>query len=285
MLKRKKPSIPLRRGSAIHRGLELGMYKMEEFMQELEEEYYSLPSKYQEELGDNFISDIELILKNYFYLIDNGYLEELGTVEKEVKIEAKLGANLSYIGYIDGIVKRGDDLYVLERKTYSASPPTELELVHTQTALYELLHEANFKGVIFEYIKSKPPKFPKKLKSGKYSVAQTALNSVTPYTISECSNDIPQEYLDAMENNIDSYVIRKEYQFNHGKNKNLFNNFLYVARELRRKENAKNPKFFRNIGLMSCRMCEFKELCHAELSNADTTYIIDENYEKRETHA
>lgn len=287
LLESKKPSLPLSRGKVIHGGLELSLDELEDYLDEVERDFYSAPDKVKEELGYDFVDDMKMVLRNYHNLVDRGWIEELGLVETEIRVEDTLGKNLDYLGFIDGIVKLNGELWILERKTFSASPPTETALYNTQTALYSKLFKAQFKGVIFEYIRSKPPKTPKVLKSGAYSKSKTALGQVTPYTLQIETNrggqDIPMEYYEEAKYNIPKYIRRMEYVFNPTKTDRLYKNFLWTARELRKKANAKYPKYTRNLNSMTCRMCEYRKLCFAELDGADVEYIIQEEYQPKAT--
>ena len=280
-LTRKKAKKALTVGKAIHEGLEQGIDNLDMFLMGLSDKYFAMPESFQEELGLDFLENIEHILRNYFFLESEGYIEELNIVELEQRVEATLGKDLEYLGFIDGIVEKPDGLYILERKSFSSTPPLTTVLVNTQVHVYNKLFKTKFKGVIFEWIKSKATGSPRILKNGNFSISDQAISSVTPYTC-EGVDGLPTPYLERMEFNIMKYIHRVEYKFNPYVTDQIYKNYLDVAREIRRKGASKYPKYFRVLSHMTCNMCEFKDLCFAELQGADVNFIKQDMYMPKE---
>lgn len=188
-----------------------------------------------------------------------------------------------FIGIIDGLVKnkRTGKLWIYEMKTFSQMPSEFDRIFRPQPYIYyqQLKNKGiNVEGVVWEYIRSDLPKQPTILKNG--TLSKSLNNNIIPDTIVQvCKlNDLNiNDYNDLIEQskiNIQNFFDVKERYITPEVAEKIFNEFNSI------RLNKKNNK--KHMNTLTCKMCPYKDVCLAELTGADSLYILEENYEKKQ---
>lgn len=244
------------------------------------------------EIGYNYVNDLIKIMGQYEYYYWN---DKMIPLNLESKKYADLGTFngievvLSYIS--DGIVQVGEDIYLLEHKSFSTDPMSfEDTWLDVQTASYvtELRKEGwNIKGVIWDNIKSKAPKDPNILKSKKYG-KQYSDNTLFSFISSDVIMKGPEAVVEEAKksitlatelnivNNYQNFLTRHVTVFNEDAVKAINKDSNSVIDIITREEFS----LYRNMGWSSCNFCSYKDLCQMEMLGHDTSHLIDTIYVK-----
>ena len=189
-LQRVRPIGPLIRGTILHemlnaRALRAMMKKGQatplQILQKYENQYGSLFREEREEYGDNFINDIGRVWGNYERKYANDGWRYLAS-EEEVTTELvpAEGGDISilYKGHLDKRVSWNGRLWVVDHKSCKTIPDEEQRFNNYQILLYLWAHNREAAkadrcdGLIWDYLRTKPPTIPQPLVKGGLSVAQ-----------------------------------------------------------------------------------------------------------------
>lgn len=288
-LRKKTKSLPLRRGSWIHKCLETlyshgdwtigyNQYKKEvwdEMFDEEKIEYINLPQ------------EVERIMTAYikkYQQIDRQY--EILAVEQEFKIQIP-GTKIALTGIIDLVAKDTLGIWVIDHKTAKKIPDEEFRLVDTQLSLYYwVVHqlrkylkiEPNEKiaGVMFNYIRTKVPTEPQLLKKGGLSKRKdidcdydTYFKALLKYGLD------PSEYEDILSIvSKNQFYTRRALPKSQAMLKKVISDLVDIGTDIMEIE-----RFPRNFTRDCSWDCEYKNLCISELHGHDTQFMIDNEYE------
>lgn len=186
-----------------------------------------------------------------------------------------------FIGILDGLVrnKRTGKLWIYEMKTFSVMPNEFDRIFRPQPYIYyqQLKNKGiDVEGVVWEYVKSDLPKEPTTLKNGTLSKAVNS--NIIPETIEKACKDNGldindyQELIEQCKYNIQNYFDVKERYITPSVAEKMFNEFNSV------RINGKNKK--KHMNSLTCKMCSYKDVCLAELTDADEQFILEENFER-----
>lgn len=241
----------------------------------------------EKEMYGEIIADIRLIMKEYFDFWPEDSLvpqrRKGRSAEHEFNLEIEDGLVLN--GKIDEVSKLKNKLkFLVEHKTFSRLPNEDFRWKNLQSALYlEVLKRldwfGNIDGILWNYIKSAPPKEPKMLKSGELS--QKAVDTL-PRVVEKVleqhklkEKNYSKLIKDAAHNR-KNYFIRIHQPVNKTVQKALFDGFIDTAREIRDTHGKKKDK---NIG-RHCDWCDFSAICRAELTGSDADFVKEREYYK-----
>ena len=159
--------------------------------------------------------------------------------------------------------------------------------MNTQKSLYakavEMLNGELPKTIMWDYIHSKPADYPIWLeKSGRFSSATS--QKITPYSWKRAciERGITDEKVIAEGNkysqNIANFFFRTEMDYIPEMVENVWQGFLYTCKDIVR--NGKKNKT-KNIS-QGCSWCEFRDICHAELTGGNVEAILEHDFERKE---
>ena len=283
-LKKKAKDSALVRGSAIHECIEYyctGRSWRKSFNR-FSKEFYD--SHFKEELVE--IGDIprmvEELMENYQVFYEDEPYEYI-SCETYFELPLPMVKGVQLIGYIDAIIQ--DDkgkIWSKEIKTYSKTPDRDFLVMNNQSSLYMWALEQmgyNPQGTLWDIIRAKEPSAPSITKGGKLS--QARIDS-TPYTLEKGIRKLgldPEKYRDYIESvRFENFLYRFPIRKNQEVVDRVISDTQSTARDIRdRGESLRD----RNLS-KECSWCAYRDICQAEMMGLDTSFIIKNNYEKRE---
>ena len=230
-----------------------------------------------EEFNFNMTDEINLRLWFEYYKKYSTILTDFEFVHIEKTYKCK-----GFIGIIDGLVKnkRTGKLWIYEMKTFSQMPNEFDRVFRPQPYIYyqQLKNKGiDVEGVVWEYVKSDLPKLPTVLKNGSLSKAMNG--NIIPDTIIEACriNSLNvEDYRDLIEQskiNIQNFFDVKSRYITPEVAEKMFDEFKCI------RTNKNNKK--KHMNTLTCKMCCYKDICLAELTGADSQFILEENYERK----
>lgn len=285
-LRKRTTPLPLKRGSLIHLLLETHLKgeDWEKVLADYAKKFAELMDEEKEYYGD---------LPNDAHRIITGYIDHYRQQEplETLAVELSFGRSKDKIppvevlpgvlvkGKIDWLVKDSRGIWTAEHKTVSKQIPTEsFRLFDMQTAIYtrvvQLLGYPEPAGIMFDYIRTKPPTMPKMTKQGRLSRAKIVTDYQT-YMQAILDNGLnPADYREELQHAAQQqfytrkYLPKPDYLVDH-----LLSDLRIVAAEM--KHLANHPH--RNLS-RDCGYCEYEPLCTAELLNLDTEFLLHAEY-------
>jgi hypothetical protein len=128
---------------------------------------------------------------------------------------------------------------------------------------------------MWNYISSKPPTVPDKIKSGEWSKRKI---STLPTKLREFAREekvvLPQEMVEAAYDNRSNYFFREFRVVKREAVEMIWQDFLSTAREIAELYHRRPT---RNIG-RHCGWCEFEGLCRAEMQGLDVDWVKEKEY-------
>lgn len=295
-LKPKKHAVALRKGSWVHKVLEdydSGKDWVATIKELRDTEYNKLFEEEKAELG-NLPVDVYRMMRGYFQTYKEiDQFHEVISVEQDFMIRLE-GTKIVLTGKIDKITrdKRTGKIWVWEHKTMKSAPPTEnFRMTDTQTGMYTWVAEMmapylNYKkadvgGIIFDYIKTKPPTIPDKLKDGSTSRRKIDCDWYTYEAVVKAHGNDPADYEDMKVKLSDNtFFIRHHMAKSKVMVRSILQNMVNTGHQIQ----ALSPlHVVANLGWSCDRpRCDYRELCMADLMGHDTASMIKILFEKRE---
>ena len=282
-----KPIKPLSFGSDFHKLLQYrrGKTKLKKAKLEIIHKFDSLPSRFQSELGDNYIDDLFTIFSDY----RNVYRGEEKPIHTELEFSIPVGKikgeQVNFIGYIDEIY---DEYKVVgEHKTFGQKPSMDTLVMNPQGCLYakavELLYGKLPEKIRWDYIHSSPAKIPAYLKpSQRLSCAKD--NRVTPFSWARACklyNIVDEQEILKGENfqqNISNSYFRHDLAVMPIMVERTWETFRYVAKDIITRGKTNQTQ---NL-TRDCGFCNFRDICHTEFTGGNVKYLIEKNYRTKE---
>lgn len=289
-LRRKSNAIPLFVGTGVHAMLEAqvvrGDWKTE--MESFRSDFNRMFQEEKAELGD-IPTEVEGIVKRYFQKYsDDGlsYIPRHRGLRAEIPITVDLDNHTRFIGFVDNFPQDSEGRnWVMDHKTCKTIPNEESRFADLQLLLYVwLLPQLGYPrpdGVIWDYIRKKPPSVPELLKNGTISKAakiDTTYETYMSTVESLLGKDKLPEYEDFASTlkGRDERFYRRIYLPSPPKEMvgNVVEDIMSSSREIRNLgPNAK----VRNM-TKDCNFCSYYNLCQAEVRGLDTEYIRKTDY-------
>lgn len=228
-------------------------------------------------------------------LVDQG-LEYVGMeVPFKIDITELIGFNISrpgqkvyFCGTLDALaINEFGDLFVVENKTYSAKPDSELIQWHFQTQGYALavqwLTGMEVAGTLYNGIAKKLIQDPKVLKNGLLSVDKRCATTLSRYMASIARNgedvedarfaDILRHLQDFDTQGDTRFFYREKAFFSREQLEAWETDFLHIVVEM-----LDNPRIYRTVPFKGCGDCWFSDLCHTKHSGGDLDYLMEKRY-------
>ena len=211
-LKRKQKSLGLFKGSILHdmtngyvQSKRLKDYTGNdpwEVLEEYREKYEKLFLAEKDQYGD-IIGDCEKIFEHYLRKYKS---DPLTYEESEVFVARDLTSDIRFIGYIDKVaVDQNDRRWIMDHKFVKSIPNEADRFSEIQLLMYDWAWEGwdsrQTTGMLWDFVKTSPPKEPILLKSGK-GLSQSKSQSTDSFTYMRAiakHNLNPDDYADNLE--------------------------------------------------------------------------------------
>lgn len=286
-IRAKRQAKPLWRGTILHKMLEArdtGSGDPLDVLAAYEEKYSALLTEEQEYYGETFIQDIRRVFKGYLrqYAEDDWETEAV-----EEFVATDLADNLRFVGHIDLRMRSKGRRWLVDRKSHKEIPTEEMRFNNYQLLLYvwawnrEHKHD-QVEGIIWDYLRTKPPTIPELLKKG--GLTQRANLDTDIYTYKRALKKHgldPKpyaEYLRQLEKrSVDKFYVRVSLP---NPSKEMTEK---VVEEFRQTSIIMHglKVYPRTMTPWCSKNCEFFRLCSAELRGLDDKFIEKSEYEPR----
>lgn len=290
LLEKRTKSRPLKFGTIVHKMAEAHAAKKDpiKVLKQIEIKDRKLFRAEREAYGD-IVADSTYIMKAY---IDFWKKEPLEYIKVEGRLaehplEMKIDDGILFKGKVDGFAKNKGMRWLVEHKTHKSIPNDDHRWRNLQTCVYIPVSEMHgwgkLDGVVWDYVRSKPPTRPQVLKSGELSTRQLdSLPQVVIDILRENNLNLSDysELIASQELNMTTYFQRTYTPTKPKVIKAIFSDFLTTAREMA----DKKRKPVKNIGI-HCSWCAYESLCRAQLQGNDVEFIKEREYVHEEEFA
>lgn len=292
-LQRKTKSRPLMVGSAVHELLE-AWHERGNFDQELEAftaEYNKLFNEEKAELGD-LPTLVREIVEGYqeFYREDHlVFPKRRRGRSTELYVETEILPGIVFVGYIDAFpTDENGRNWVLDRKTARNIPDEDTRFSDLQLLTYcWLLPQAGYPkpdGVIWDYLRTKPPSKPEKLARGGFSQNKNIDTTEAVYrqTLIEAGEDVDkyEDFLESLRGKEGRFYRRIHLPApSEAMIENVVGDLKLSAREI---QIFGKEACIRNMTRDCSRMCSYYNLCSAEVRGLDSEFIIKKEFTTKE---
>lgn len=295
LLERKKPILQLVRGTMIGKcldaiaGARVGLkMSWQKALLPFEKEYGKLFREEKEYYGD-LIGEVKRIVARYEQIYaKDGFKYYVGKDGKpfELKVEVDLLPGIVFTGHIDKYPKDKEGRYWdMDHKSHKNIPSPEDRYSDLQQVFYmwaaPLSGYPKPTGVIWDYLRTKPPTIPEELKNGELSKRKNIDTDYDTYMgeIKRLKLN-PKDYKEIL----DPLQKRGTFDFYQRirlptPSKTLIENVVKDAKETAQrifKRGGVRP--VRSINKMECPRCEFYHLCQAEFRGLDSSFIRKDEY-------
>lgn len=285
---KKAPPLPLIRGTILHEMIDaraLGNVDPMEVLRKYEKAYKKLFNAEKEIYGD-IIGECDRIFKAY----SRHYADEEYTYERsEEPAFTDLTNEIRYAGTIDKIaVDKHGRRWIMDHKSHKHFPDEGQRMSDIQLVLYVWAWnrwnpEHKVSGIIWDYIKTKPPGIPELVDNGKRLSKRQIETDYTTYmrTIKEHKLN-PKDYQEVL-----SKLESQESPF--FKRIPLPNPPAALIESVVRDAQdtatliVKLGKVLKTRNLSrNCGWCEFNALCQADIRGLDVSFVRKDKYEHKE---
>lgn len=284
-LQAKRIARPLQFGTIVHRMKQAFAEGEDPFsvLKKIGLENMKLFRAEREHYGD-IIEDIELLMTDYYkYYPPKSitYLARKGQFA-EHKFELDLTNEILWTGMIDAFVQTPNKLkWIMEHKNHKVLPNEDDRWRNIQSASYtravETLGWFRVEGLVWDYIRTKPPTRPQLLKSGE--VSEKNLDSIPAAvgaTLRIYKKD-PKNYPKLMEQVTENQSRWFERIFTPTKKHvvdKVMSDFIDTAQEILKLSGKSKTK---TIG-RHCSWCEMEPICRAELRDMDVDMVKEREF-------
>lgn len=284
-IQRKRKPAGMYKGSIVHEMVEAyltgGDWK--KVLAGYVKEYNKLFAEEREMYGD-IPNDMRRVMEGYIRQWDGDGLKYL---EVEQKYEFPLENGLLFVFQLDALVQdKKKRQWLFERKTPKKFPDEQVRLSDIQTLLYVWALQkvkATKKpvaGVLWDYVRSKPPTIPETLKSGQLSVRKDMDTDHFTYLKAIKDNGLdPNDYAEKLAElevtGQDKFYRRVYMPVSESAQQIIVDDMLRTAREIKANEKSE----VRALDF-TCRQCQYFNLCQAELRDLDVDFVLKSDYTK-----
>lgn len=244
------------------------------------------------EMYGDLIADMTTIMKEYFRFWRDDDLEPIIIDGQacEHYFEIELEDGILFKGQIDLLARTPNKKkWLTEHKTFSNLPGEDERWRNIQPAVYIRAVEMmgwvkKLDGILWNYIRSKPPTIPKVLKTGGLSSREIiTLPSVVLRTLKEhgISKKGHEKLLERARRSRADYFHRIPRPINRSLVTNLFDGFVDSAREIADNHGKKRDQ---NIG-RHCGWCDYEPLCRAQLEGSDVDFVKEREFTHEDPEA
>ena len=198
-------------------------------------------------------------------------------VEKWFQLKVKKGIVLP--GKIDLVTEDKEGYWLWEHKSTGSIPRVDSRFRDLQTLIYttalDELYGIKVAGVIWNYIRTKPPGSPKILKNGKLSTAQgqTTTRELVRKAYKDNNEPLNKVYLRQVEAKERADMFQRYVLPISASERILLRDYVFSVGAI---EDARAEEGFipvRNISL-NCNWCPYVKLCQAVILGGDTDVLV-----------
>lgn len=206
-------------------------------------------------------------------------LDFQGKSEITVEVEHR---GLKFKGIIDKLpLDKEKRLWVMDHKTHKILPDENARFSDLQTVLYYWAVRENGTtpdGVLWDYVRTKPPAIPEVLKSGGLSKRANMDTDYETYMKAIQENNLnPEDYSDMLAKVKNNIFFKRVYlpKPNEQMIQNVVADFFDTAQEI-----VDAKRYPRNMS-RDCKSCSYYQLCSAEVRGLDTDFIVKQMFNKK----
>jgi len=286
-LRKKRKSRPLQFGTMVHEALERHCNgdDPQEYFEELRQDVKAMKlfAREREEYGD-ILEDCEDIITDYVEYWNGD--EDVRYVRKKGRgaehgFEIELFRDVIWNGKIDNLAVFNKLRWLGEHKTYTRRPNDDDRWRNLQGATYiranDILGWQPLDGLLWDYIKSKPPAVPGILKDGTLSTRKIdTLPAKVHRVIDEHDGDPgnTEAILAMAKKNRSQYFHRVYAPVNRAVTDMVFEDFEHSVREM-----VDNHGKCSDMNIdKHCSWCDYEPLCRSLLQGLDFDYVKEREY-------
>lgn len=292
-LQKVAPPAPLIRGTIIHEILDAratkgGSVGFNSIIAKYEDRYGRLFREEKEMYGEDFLENIKRVYKGYLRTYDDTGLEYLSSEEF---VSTPLVGDIIFQGHLDKRVFKDGRMWVMDHKTHKNIPTEEQRFTDYQLLMYLWAYNREhpkgdqIEGVIWDYIRTKPPTVPEPLVKGGLSQAKNIDTDVFTYTRELVRLKLDQKPYKEFLAELEKRSRHKFYQR------------VFLPAPSKKMTEAVVEDFKQTSQIMhglqvyprnptrDCSWCEYYRLCTAELRGLDHKFIRESEYRVEEANA
>lgn len=286
-LRKKVKARPLTFGSLVHEMIEAHASSEDPFrVLRIAEKKQGKLFRAEYELYGNIIDDVRVIMTDYFahHKKDDIAYYPIDGQMAEHEFNVDIGDGIVATGKVDAFATRNRLKWLVEHKTFGKQMPDEdARWRDLQSSVYikigEMLGWPRVDGLLWDYIRSKPPQSPEFLKNGQ--VARRAIDTLPTKIREFVAANKKQvgshaERLMSMARQNETRYFRRIYVPTKpdviGK---VFADFTETAREMRDLHGKRRARTVDR----HCSWCDYEGLCRAELRGGDVDFIKEKDFE------
>lgn len=224
---------------------------------------------------------VKRVIQSYLWYNRNDPWEVL-FVEKEFKLVLK--GNIGVKGIIDLVVRDSQGLiWVIDHKTASSIPePSAFHAMDPQLMVYPWAAERVLgiqpAGIIYNYIRSRPPSLPKLNKDGSLSKRKISTDYPTVVRFLKANNYDPNDFKELLKPLYRRSPFLRRYRLPREKHVTLeiLQDFLTTGIQIR--DHKRTPR----VITRDCVRCGYHDLCRADLNGFDTTSMRKHEFTLRQ---
>ena len=291
-LEKKVKPLPLFNGTLIHEMLDRKI-NGEDPLGVIQESEASLKGFFDEEVMEHREAMVRApsVIDGYFkFYRDDGLTYLRGGEDKkktELRITIPLREGVEFIFVLDGLVKdKNKRIWIKETKTCKKIPDEDVRMNDIQSVMYAWALQQYGElptpdGILWDYIRTKPPTLPQALKSGELS--KKAIDTtwavyrraIRELGLKESDYKDMKEKLEGAEAN---YYRRIPLPFNQSVVESVVRDFHETVSEIiHLGDKAKSRTTDKH-----CSWCNYRDICQAELMGLDVDFIMNKNFKERE---
>jgi PD-(D/E)XK nuclease superfamily len=297
-LQRRRPAPPLIRGTIFHEMLDARALRSmrkptrtpDSILNSYAEKYAELFREERDMYGETFVEDMARVWDNYESRYANdGWKYEASEEEVITELVGEKNGDISilYKGHLDKRIVTKYRRWIVDHKTHKNIPTEEARFNDYQILLYlwaynrEVPKSQRADGLIWDYLRTKPPTIPEPLKKGGLSQAQNQDTDWDTYV-----RELKRLRLDPAPYAafLDSLKKRSPTKFflrvplpepSREMTESVVVDFRTTALQIR------DAKTFPRHPTRDCSWCEYNRLCTAEFRGLDHKFIEKTDFEER----
>lgn len=299
LLELRKPKLQLIRGTMIGKCIDL--ITKARCHPKLKIDWRTALDPYRKEFGRMFqeeqelygdpIGEVERIVGRYERLYATDGLTYLAPDQEEpfeLPVRVDLSPGIVFTGHIDKMPRdKQGRVWDMDHKSHKKIPEPEDRLHDLQQVLYQWAAPQSgypkLAGVMWDYIRTKPPAVPELLKKGGLSQRQNIDTDHETYMAAIRENKLdPHNYAEIL-NRLKPRGLIDFYQRVSlpSPNKEMVNKIVADAQSSSI-EMKRSGGYDRTRTLdWTCKTCEFRSLCQAELRGVDADFILKSEYQRQ----
>jgi len=294
-LEKIKKGLPLIMGSAIHAAIEEYTegrdYKIP--MEQFRKDFNKLFQEEKADLGD-LPTELDGVMSAYFkYYQNDGLVYPIRRrgIRSEIPVVVDLDNYTRFVGYIDAFPQDSEGRnWVMDHKTCKTIPDEETRFADYQLVTYcWLLPQLGYPkpdGVLWNYVRKKPPSVPEQLKAGGLSKAskidstyEVYMDTVDKVLGPEARPDY-EEFAATLKGRETKFFRRIYLPNPSSKMVDSITQDLFTSiGEIK----DKGPKAQVRNMTRDCKVCSYYNLCQAEVRGLDSEFIRKADYTVKES--